>query len=183
MSKREIPEFSRPVPLDGLEDGETTLKIEATEDECNALAHRFDLLSLHHLKATLRIMPEAGGAVIRIRGDLDAWVTQTCVVTLEPVEVRIELSFERTYGTALPRGPEAENSELLVGEDPPESIIDGTIDAGEACAEQLSLNLNPFPRFPGAIFEGYSSEGRKEDQDRGHAGPFAALARLAGKQD
>lgn len=63
-------------------------------------------------------------------------------------------------------------------EDPPEPLTDGAVDAGEAIAEQLALELDPFPRAPGAVFKGFSSP--REGDDRS-GGPFAALARLRAK--
>ena len=43
----------------------------------------------------------------------------------------------------------------------------GTIDLGEAAAEQLALALDPYPRAPGAVLE---------MEEEPEAAPFAALA-------
>ena len=44
------PEFSFLVNCNKLQDTGKTFEIEATAQECQALAKRFDLLSLHRLK-------------------------------------------------------------------------------------------------------------------------------------
>ena len=57
----------------------------------------------------------------------------------------------------------------------PESVdeiafVDGTLDLGEAAAEQLALALDPYPRAPDAVMPDIS------DEQAAH--PFAALERL-----
>ena len=102
-----------------------------------------------------------------------AELVQTCVVTLEPFSAPVEGAFERVYA---PGSAEEPAEEELGEEDPPDAIIDGVIDIGEAVAEQLALELDPFPRAPGVVFEGFSvGEGGDEASP---ANPFAVLAKL-----
>ncbi len=114
--------------------------------------------------------------MIGVRGTLVAKLTQSCVITLEPVKTRIEAPIQRLYGA---EGAGDETVDLtLDSDDPPDPIIDGEIDLGSAVAEQLALEIDPFPRAPGTGFGGYESEGTGKEQGRG---PFAVLDALKDK--
>ena len=180
MTQRPAPEFSRAVPVQSLEDSETVIDIEADADERAALARRFGLLALDSLTAKVGLTPADGG-LVRVHGALAAEVTQACVITLEPVTARVEASFERLYGADAPE----EEAGLIADadtEESPEPFTDGAVDVGEAVAEQLALELDPFPRAPGAAFDGFSSGSKSAGgDDTGDGGSFAVLARLKEK--
>ncbi len=136
------------------------------------LAERAGVLAVPKLIAKLNVRPQ-GKAGAEVEGLLQATVRQNCVVTLEPfdnyIEERLLLLFEPEEAIAA-RGPV---SEEIVGEDPPEPIIDGEIDLAALVAEFLILSVDPYPRKPGAEFKVPTEEdGGKE------ASPFAALAKL-----
>ena len=182
MTQRPAPEFSHVVPVESLTDGETVIDIGADADERAALAKRFGLLALDSLTAKVGLTSVDGG-LVRVHGTLAAKVTQACVVTLEPVMTRVEGSFERLYGAGAPEeagGPITDAD----AEESPEPFTHGAVDVGEAVAEQLALELDPFPRAPGAAFDGFSNGSKSVgDDDTGDAGPFAVLARLTEKPE
>ena len=182
MTQRPAPEFSHVVAVESLEDGETVIDIEADADERAALARRFGLLALDSLTAKVGLTPVDGG-LVRVHGTLAAKVTQACVVTLKPVMTGVEGSFERLYGAGAPEeagGPITDAD----AEESPEPFTHGAVDVGEAVAEQLALELDPFPRAPGAAFDGFSNGSKSVvDDDTGDAGPFAVLARLKEKPE
>ncbi len=182
MTQRPAPEFSHAVAVESLEDGETVIDIGADADERAALARRFGLLALDSLTAKVGLTSVDGG-LVRVHGTLAAKVTQACVVTLEPVMTRVEGSFERLYGAGAPEeagGPITDAD----AEESPEPFTHGAVDVGEAVAEQLALELDPFPRAPGAAFDGFSNGSKSVgDDDTGDAGPFAVLARLKEKPE
>lgn len=158
-----MSEFARPVVVERLPRGETVYDIAATAEERLALAKRFAFLALDRLEASVTLVPLPGG-LIRLAAEVSAEVQQECVLTLEPVASRIAERFTLVYGASSEEGElvlsgEAELVEPLVG---------GTIDLGEAVAQQLSLALDPYPRAPGAE-ESLSAEPAA-------ASPFAALA-------
>jgi hypothetical protein len=183
-----LPEFSRPVPIERLEEGDFTQTISANEAERAALARRFGLLALDRLEAEISLRRIARGPVLRLEGRLAAAVVQSCVLSLEPVEGRIDESFAVLYqpeGYGSEHGGANGTETMEAGEDWPEPILDGRIDIGEATAQQLVLALDPYPRKPGIELEDVigprgagdpASPGGGKD---GPAGPFAALAGLA----
>lgn len=166
--------IERQVKVDDIEDGEEGL-IEATPSERRAIAKMLDLIALERLALTYRLRPEGGGRV-GLTGTLAARMTQTCVVSLEPVEAALEVPVEFEFWppamiAALDREAEDKDHALR---DWPEPIIDGKIDLGTVIYESLATALEPYPRRKGARLEwqaGPESAGRPE-------GPFAALARL-----
>ena len=148
--------FVRLVRVDALPKDAMSQVIEANAAERAALATLNGLVGIASLKADLRLT-RAGRGAVRVRGDVSAEVTQTCVVTLEPIEACVreevdvrfaEPGLERTGGML----NVADKSELLDlgAEDPPDPIDNGRIDLGALVAEFLALGLDPYPRKPGA---------------------------------
>jgi uncharacterized metal-binding protein YceD (DUF177 family) len=173
--KQPEAEFSRRVRVDTLGDDELVRRIEATAKERKALAARFDLLSLDRLEATLHLRRPAGRSLIRVAGRFEAEVTQACMVTLEPVAGHLESGFLRCYGSAAGQAAERE-IQVDIGEDEqPEPVPPGGIDLGEIVAEQLALNLDPYPRAEGARLEQAEWGGAPGGERRS---PFAALDSL-----
>lgn len=170
-----VPEFSRPVRVDQIPAAGITMEVSANPAELAALAKRFGLQTIERLDAALRLKAMAGGALIRLDGHFAADVVQTCVVTLEPVPAHVEEEFTLTYGAAEPEVPGEEIELSLDDEDPPDPIVDGAIDVGEAVAEHVALALEPFPRKPGIAFEG---AGDAPDEEEKKPSPFAVLAQL-----
>ena len=166
-------EFCRPMAIHDLPVGGRPFDIEARFDERTALARRFAILAVNNLRAYGVIRPEAGGRRVKLEGHLSAEVVQTCIVTLEPVTAVIGVAFERLYGFDDAEGIESTGEVFLELDDPPAEPLDGdVVDIGAAAAEQLGLELDLYPRKPGASFEGMSA-GQPEE-------PAMQLAALAG---
>lgn len=119
------------------------VRVEATGAECAALARRFGLPSIARLACRFRLAPAAGGAV-RAEGELAAVVSQVCVVTGEVFEAPVRERFTVRF---VPAG--SENPEPDLEDDDEIPCGGGTMDLGEAAAEQLALALDPYPRAPG----------------------------------
>jgi len=150
--------------------------VEAKPGEVEKIAAYLDLVEVRSLKADVKLSRWRGKG-LRIAGKLMADVTQSCVVTLDPVEAKIEAEFERRFlpDDDLTRDQEGEH-EVFVdpeGEDPPEPL-GRDVDLGEILVEELSLNLDPYPRKPGVEFHGDAANTPREN-------PFAKLAKLKPK--
>lgn len=169
------PEFSRPVRGDTLGEAPRRLTIEANADERAALARRFGLVTIARLEAEASLT--RNGEEIRAVGTLTGEVTQNCVASGAPVEAMLCEPFDLVFRPE-PAGTHPEE-EIELGEAELDTIFyDGaSVDIGEAVAETLLLNLDPFPRAPGAE-EALKAAGVKSDEE---ASPFAALAGLKDK--
>lgn len=157
-------EFSHRLPLAHVPAAGQRLRLEAGPAEREALARRFDLLSLESLAAELRLTPADEGAV-QVTGELTAELEQACGITLAPIRQSVR---EPIAWRLLPEGMEPSD-----GEDDPDDIEteNGIADLGEALAQQLSLALDPYPRAPGATMP------ENAEDDAAHS-PFAKLLRL-----
>ena len=116
-----------------------------------------------------------------MEADFDAEVVQSCVVTLEPLPSRISDRIVQYFGRE-GLAAESDPTEVEVAvdeEDPPEPIVNGEIDMGEAVAQGLALALEPYPRKPGAAI---AEEVPKSAPATAAPGPFAVLARLRKKE-
>src|ERR1700761_675289 len=96
MSAPIQPEFSRIVALARLTRRPAVHRIAAEPAEREALARRFDLVSLDRLQAEISLSRAADGEV-RLEGVLGAAFVQSCVVTLEPVPAELTDRFAIRY--------------------------------------------------------------------------------------
>ena len=110
-SNRPSNEFSRTVPPDKvlklhgkhqrsqgsnrMPERQYSVEIDASPEECKALASRFELPAIESLEASLSLSPEGNSAVesargIVVQGTVRATVTRTCVRTNENFQVDME---------------------------------------------------------------------------------------------
>jgi len=175
------PEMSRSVRVEKLGLQKYTQDIQANEGERKALGERFKIESLDALTAQVSLQLLTSGDVL-MSARFQARVTQTCVITLDPVVSEISSEFTMTYT----EGPESEGghdeeefADLDDDIELPEAIEDGKIDIGEAVAEQLALEIDPFPRVKGAKFDQYSTGGKADNEPVPEKkNPFAVLSKL-----
>jgi uncharacterized metal-binding protein YceD (DUF177 family) len=168
------PEFSRPVRVDTLGAAPRPLGIEAEEVERADLARRFGLVAIDRLAADLTLHRKGGE--VAMDGTLVASVTQACIATGAPLAAEIETGFSVVFR---PQPDAAADEDIELGEDELDVVFydSESIDVGEAVAETLALNLDPYPRAPDAE-QALKAAGVKSEQE---AGPFGALAGLRDK--
>lgn len=162
-----VPEFSRRVPLVRLGSEPFQTTIEATPEERERLAERFDLIVLDRLAAVVTLQ-RVNGELIQLDATFEAEFVQSCVVTLDPVPGRVAQIFSLVYAPL-----EEQPTEIDLDIDEPifEPLTGDTIDIGEAVAQELSLALPDFPRLADASIDPLEAA---EAEDS----PFAALERL-----
>jgi uncharacterized metal-binding protein YceD (DUF177 family) len=138
------PELHRPVAVERIGAGGQDITVEASAAECTALARRMDLPAVLSLMCRFHLAQDTADTLIA-RGHLVAHVVQTCVLSLEDFGATVE---EHFTVRCVPEGQESDDTD-------PDALdeityVDGTLDLGEAAAEQLALALDPYPRAPGA---------------------------------
>ncbi len=174
------PEFSRPIPIDTIGAGAVEHEITASLDECAALAKRFGLKAIASLTARADVRRE--GVQIFADGSVQAEVTQSCVVTDEPIAHSVREDFSLRF---VPDDAPKDEEEIELSADECETLsyAGAAIDLGEAAAETVALTLDPFPRGPNAD-EALRDAGVISEEE---AGPFGALKglrdQLAAKKD
>jgi uncharacterized metal-binding protein YceD (DUF177 family) len=151
------------------------LSLQASEVELTDLATWLDVPRIDMLSAEFDVTWEKDGEGVVISGPLKAQLTQTCVVTLEPLETVIDAPTRVRYRHV----PDEEDQDWEFSPDAPdqpEIIVEGIIDLGEMVAQQLALEIDPFPRAPGVPYQDVST-----DKEEGRPHPFSALASLRDK--
>lgn len=169
-----------------LEGGRHSLSISPDAEARKRLAQRLGLVSLDDLKVDIVISRKSGEIAYHVKGHMDAGVTQSCVVTLEPVRSRIKEDFDAWFAdseaaVSIARLRHERQSRTGHGEVPvlseredPEPLVNGKIDLGELVTQYLSLSINPYPHAEGVVFEVGDDEHGKETPEA-LRNPFAAL--------
>ena len=152
------------------------VRFAADADSRAAIAKWSGVVSVEKLEARVeirKISPTRFGLAFHLLAD----VTQSCVVSLEPVAGHIERNFERELhfaGAVRHKAPESE-AELVLDSDPeegPEEITSLHYDLAGPLLEEFILGIEPYPRAPGVAFEPPADpDGRPES-------PFAVLKDL-----
>lgn len=158
-------EFSRPLKVDRVPQDGSDEVVTADREELAMLAERLGLVVLHALSAKLRASRWRGGG-LKLDGTLKADLEQVSVVSLEPFRHTVEFPVLRYF---VPPGAATGD------EDDVDVIESGHVDLGEVVAETLALELDPYPRQTGEVFDDIPESARNEETK---PSPFAGLARL-----
>lgn len=161
------------IRLGELTRGPLSVRLEPDAEIRAGLAKELSLESLPALSAELKVRPWLDG--VEIVGGFKAVVGQVCGVTLDVFEQ--ELSGEIAL-QAVPAGSPNAYDESAGGElvldldtpDPPDVLDSDEIDLAHILVEHLALEIDPFPRKPGAEFA-YTPDTPEES-------PFAVLKAL-----
>ncbi len=149
-----ISPWSIPVRLPDV--GKSTLELTPEPDPATreriAEVVGVDALNSLTVRATLKSWLDG----VELSARFEAEVVQTCGVTLDPFETRLAAAFVvHALPPGSPNAPEASAEAIIDPEadDPPEVLDGDTIDVGAYVLEYLALEVDPFPRKPGAVFE------------------------------
>ena len=147
--------------------------LEATPDQCDAVAKRLDIPAVRSLQATLHLKPIDRG--VHLDGQLSATLERRCVASLEPLEEIIDETMQLTFSREANLKKDGddfifdhEDEELLEGDD---------LDLGDIVIQQLALAMEPYPRKSGAatLVDDYGKTGETS--------PFAVLKNLQTKPE
>lgn len=150
-----IRAWDAPLRLHELKSGPVSIRLEPDEAARGAIARQLGLPGLPALTARLTVRPWLDGA--ELSGVVEATVTQVCGVTLEPFDAVVSAEIEvRAVPTGSPNAGEGEGAEINVdpdAPDPPDVLEGDALDLAHYVTEYLALEIDPFPRKPGATFE------------------------------
>ncbi|WP_297511918.1 DUF177 domain-containing protein [uncultured Caulobacter sp.] len=165
------------ISLAQVDRGAVKLRLEPSADQRKAIAKQLGLVSLEALDAEVFLTSWLDGATVS--GVLRARVVQTCSATADDFETPIDARFElRVLPANSENAPREEFGDLGIdpdGDDPPDVLEGETIDVSGYVVEHLALELDPFPRKPGAVFV--------QPPEPVELSPFAALKSLKPRGD
>ena len=164
--------WGKSVKLHELSRGPVRLTLEPDADTRAAVAKQLGLKSLPAFTAKVTVKPWLDGA--EITGRFEAVVEQVCGVSLDPFEQTLDGDIEiRVVPASSPHAIAPDPGEVEMDPDAPDApdILDtDAIDVTGYVVEQLALEVDPFPRKPGATFDYQPPEEETS--------PFAALKKL-----
>jgi uncharacterized metal-binding protein YceD (DUF177 family) len=167
--------WNRPIRLHEIARAPISLSLAPDAAERARIAHDLGLESLPALTAEVAVRPWLDGA--EVKGRFQARVEQLCSVSLEPFEQDLAGEFEvRAVPAGSPNlpGDSAHELELdMEAPDPPDVLEGDAVDVAAYVVEHLALEIDPFPRKPGAEFD-YQPPDQEES-------PFAVLKNLKPK--
>lgn len=171
---QEPTEFSRPIDLRAMP--RQIVEVSADAGERAALARRFAIVSIGALKASASFEERASG--VDVSGRIEAELVQSCAISGEDFPVRIASDYrlrfvpEADYEAALAEGGE----EIELSSEDLDTIAysGSTIDLGEAIAQTLALEIDPYAEGPNA--DAARAEYGLSTPEA--SGPFAALQAL-----
>lgn len=162
--KQVVYEFFRPLQVDRVPALGCHERLAADEKECAALAKRLDLPRIHSLGGLLKVVPWRGGG-LKVTGTLNARVDQVSVISLETFTSDLEFAIERYFLSPRAGQPAAEEDVDV--------IENGSVDLGEILAESMALELDPYPRREGEVFNDI-----EELPESAKVSPFTSLSKL-----
>lgn len=165
--------------------------IVASGSEIADLLQRLDVVEISGLKASGSLSRQSDQNLIELTGSVEAEVTQSCVVSLEPVIQKIEENFTVCY-TFDKEQVAIEDVDYVVNleeRDLPELIEGGRIDVVHAIVEQITLALEPYPRAEeventevAKTLRKVEAEAQAEEREPEVHKPFANLKDLMNKK-
>lgn len=178
------PALTYPVPVLHLPQKGVSVKIGTDAKERAALAKAHGLEAVNAFEAEFLLTPWKKDG-IRVRGQINAEIVQSCVVTLELLTNTIAEEVDTIFvpeNSRLARIQLDESGEMLLdaeGADIPETFVGDRIDVGAVAEEFFDLAIDPYPRKPGLPEE--SAPLSFGDADDKPENPFAKLAQLRDK--
>lgn len=163
--------WSAPLRLSQAQRGVQTIHLAADAPARARVARLLDLPALDRLEGEVTVTPWLDGVAVRARWSAE--LQQTCSVTAEPLDVALSGDFHVRVVPVGSRAAPSAAAEVSLdpeAEDPPDVLEGDALDLGGYLVEALALELDPFPRAPGAEFQ------PPEESDE--PSPFAALAAL-----
>lgn len=150
-------------------------------EEMVAIADMLDVVSLRKMRFTGKLAP-LGDEGWLLTADLGATISQQCVLTLQPVRTRIDITVERRF---LPDFDEnLTTQDIDIPDDDTVERLSAQIDLGAIAIEALALATPEYPKIEGATLENNDftppNTAAIEDET---VKPFASLAALKEKME
>lgn len=165
-------EFSYPLQIDELGQGEQTYKLRADKEQLQTLAEILQVPAVNSFGANIGLKFQKKRGLLEVYGTVKANLGLISVISLEPFDKDYTAEFKLTYDTnATYEDIYGEDDDIK--DDVPDIVYDGKIDLGDIAIEQIALIMEDHPRKDGEEFDAVI-----EDNEPVKNNPFAALAKL-----
>lgn len=165
-------EFSYPLKIDELGQGEQTYSLRADKDQLEWLKEILQVPAVNSFKADMKLRFQKKKGLLNVTGKVQANLSLVSVISLEEFNKDYMADFSVVYDTNAKYDDIYQDDEDI-NLDVPDIVINGKIDLGDIAIEQLALVLEDHPRQEGEEFDSVI-----EDNTSISNNPFAVLAKL-----
>ncbi len=165
-------EFSFPLKIDELGQGEQTYNLRADKDQLEWLTKILQVPAVNSFQADMKLHFQKKKGKLDITGCVKANLGLISVISLEEFNKDYTANFSVIYDTNAKYDDIYQDDEDI-NLDIPDIVIKGKINLGDIAIEQLALVIEDHPRKEGEIFDSVI-----EDDTALSNNPFAVLAKL-----
>ena len=165
-------DFSYPLKIDELNQGEQLYKLNADKEELEVLTEILQVPAVNSFNAEIRLKFQKKRGILTVWGKVSANLSLISVISLDEFDKDYTSEFSITYDTNATYDDIKEMDEDI-NCNIPDIVMNGEIDLGDIAIEQLALVLDDHPRKDGEEFSSII-----EDVSPVKSNPFAALAKL-----
>jgi len=169
-------EFSYPLKIEELGQGQQSYKLSADKDELKILAEILQVQAVNSFNAEMKLNFKKKQGELKVSGTVNANLSLISVISLTPFNKDYSTDFEVLYDTnASYEDVYGDDEDIEL--DVPDIVIDGTINLADIAIEQLALVMEDYPRLEGEEFEAVIEEDDDDNEDIAN-NPFAVLKKL-----
>ncbi len=165
-------DFSYPLKIEDINQGEQTYKLRANKAQLETLREILQIPAVNYFEADIKLTFQKKKGILDVSGEVRAGLTLISVISLDEFEKEYKSNFNLTYDTNATYEQIREMDEDIE-DDIPDIVIDGKIDLGDIAIEQLALVMEDHPRKDGEEFTSVI-----EDDSPVRENPFAVLSKL-----
>lgn len=165
-------EFSYPIQIDELGQGEQSYKLSADKEQLKMLAEVLQIPAVNSFAADIKLKFQKKQGKLDVWGTVKANLGLISVISLEPFDKDYTADFKLLFDTNA-KYEDVYQDDEDINLDVPDIIIGGKIDLADIAIEQLALVMEDHPRKEGETFEAII-----EDDSPIRNNPFAVLEKL-----
>ena len=165
-------EFSYPIQIDELGQGEQCYKLSADKQQLKMLAQVLQIPAVNSFDADIKLKFQKKQGKLDVWGTVKANLGLISVISLEPFDKDYTADFKLLFDTNA-KYEDVYQDDEDINLDVPDIIIGGKIDLADIAIEQLALIMEDHPRKDGETFESII-----EDDSPVRSNPFAVLEKL-----
>lgn len=165
-------EFSYPLQIDELKQGEQSYKLCANKEQLETLAEILQVPAVNNFVADIHLMFQKKQGKLDVYGVVKANLGLVSVISLDKFNKDYEADFKILYDTTA-KYEDIYTDDEDIELDVPDIIIDGKINLADIAIEQLALVMDDYPRKEGETFDEVI-----EDNSPVKNNPFAVLEKL-----
>lgn len=165
-------DFSYPLQIEEINQGEQSYKLKADKEELVVLKDILQVPAVNYFEADIKLKFQKKRGILEVGGEVRAGLRLISVISLEPFDKDYKADFSLTYDTNATYEQIREMDEGIET-DVPDIVIGGKINLGDIAIEQLALVMEDHPRKEGEEFSPLI-----EDDTPARENPFAVLSKL-----